>query len=344
MSVAASLRDTTAMVNYRRKGAPTKTLKSNTLDKWFDNVVESGTRAVDFDLYYERKQVSVVDGRTHLPEGPAAWKFDEHGFCFVSAPEPVENFQDRKLVEQVYAPRVLEAMQKATNAKRVFWLSHYRRAEKGDKNQGARANSSEIYATGLIHSDYGPGFEEQFRTVLERRYGLSREEAQTCGMVVANMWIPIQRNAYKDPLALLDGSSVDLAEESIQWKLPTDDPAETYLAAQKKKSAGPEGAPKVNVRPVEERVPQAAADAPAIAPTYSAKHRFVYFPDMTTEEALVFKQYDFRKSQPAKATFHMSFKDGFHDDWKDCPGRRSLECRMVLVFDPHEAAPHHAKL
>ena len=58
----------------------------------------------------------------------------------------------------------------------------------------------------------------------------------------------------------------------------------------------------------------------------------VYLSDMTTQEAVIFKQYDFRKSQPAKATFHLSFPEAnrFHEAWAECPGRRSLECRVIL--------------
>ena len=42
-------------------------------------------------------------------------------------------------------------------------------------------------------------------------------------------------------------------------------------------------------RPVEERVPIAAQDAPALSPLYNPKHRWVFLPDMDETEAVVFK-------------------------------------------------------
>lgn len=274
----------------------------------------------------------MTDGRNALPDGRAAWKFDEHGFCYIKAPEPVADFLDRKLVEREYAPRVLEAVRAATGAKRAFWMSHQRRAEpEVDKASGGRQDMNEGYATGIIHTDYGPAFEEQFRTVLHRRYGLSAEEASTCGLCVANMWVPVDRPAFKDPLVLLDCTTLDVEKETIPWQLHQSID-NGYDSAYKDGGSG------FSQRPREERVPQAAADAPSLSPVHNPNHRFVYLPDMTVEEAAVFKQYDYRKVQPAKASFHMSFRDPFHKDWKECPGRRSLECRVILTYDPDTAS------
>ena len=86
------------------------------------------------------------------------------------------------------------------------------------------------------------------------------------------------------------------------------------------------------------RLRSRAANAPALAATYAPHHRWIYLSDMTTQEAVIFKQYDWRPGNRARASFHNSFHDTFHDDWKDCPGRRSVECRLLLVFD-EEAKP-----
>ncbi len=55
---------------------------------------------------------------------------------------------------------------------------------------------------------------------------------------------------------------------------------------------------------------------------------------MQPSEAAVFKQIDFRKGAKAKATFHCAVDDPFHKNWKECPGRRSIECRVLLIYDP----------
>lgn len=85
-------------------------------------------------------------------------------------------------------------------------------------------------------------------------------------------------------------------------------------------------------RPIEERVPAPGADAPALAPIHRPAHRWLFVSDMRPEEALIFKQYDFRTDVTSRVCFHNSFRDRFHDDWQDCPGRRSVEARILLMF------------
>ena len=44
-------------------------------------------------------------------------------------------------------------------------------------------------------------------------------------------------------------------------------------------------------------------------------------------------QYDYRRSARTKATFHSAIRDPFHRG-SGKPGRRSVECRLILTFDP----------
>ena len=57
---------------------------------------------------------------------------------------------------------------------------------------------------------------------------------------------------------------------------------------------------------------------------------------MTEEEAVIFKQYDFRTNAQSKATFHQAFPDPYHDAWDECPPRRSIECRILLTYPPEQ--------
>ena len=106
----------------------------------------------------------------------------------------------------------------------------------------------------------------------------------------------------------------------------------------------------------EAAVPAAALDAPALGPYYNEGHRWVFCPDMRVDEAVLFKQYDWRAAAhhsgssgsssriTAKGSFHTSFRDHHHEPESSdgssktalsVPGRRSLECRVLLVFDTH---------
>ena len=63
---------------------------------------------------------------------------------------------------------------------------------------------------------------------------------------------------------------------------------------------------------------------------------------MKTATAMIFKQYDFRQSSKdaghALATFHCSAADPYHRD-TNLPGRRSIECRVILTFEEVRTLP-----
>ena len=57
---------------------------------------------------------------------------------------------------------------------------------------------------------------------------------------------------------------------------------------------------------------------------------------MAPDESVLFKQFDFRPDAQAQGTFHHSFTDEHHGPAS--PSRRSVECRLLLVFDDEPAA------
>ena len=115
---------------------------------------------------------------------------------------------------------------------------------------------------GFPHSDYGPDNEAQFRQVLQWRFGLQAHEAEACGLCLVNLWAPVNRTAYKNPLAYLDCSTVDLSTDAVRYLLDTKLDTGYYAA-----------------RPPQERVPVAAKDCPALAPVHRDSHRWVYLSD-----------------------------------------------------------------
>jgi hypothetical protein len=63
---------------------------------------------------------------------------------------------------------------------------------------------------------------------------------------------------------------------------------------------------------------------------YSPRHRWVYFPRMRRDEALVFKVFDSDKSRPARFTPHTSFDDPATRE--GAPPRQSIEARALAFF------------
>lgn len=63
---------------------------------------------------------------------------------------------------------------------------------------------------------------------------------------------------------------------------------------------------------------------------YSPRHRWIYFPKMTRNEALVFKVYDSMKDGRARFTAHTSFTDPATPP--GAPPRQSIEARALAFF------------
>jgi hypothetical protein len=66
--------------------------------------------------------------------------------------------------------------------------------------------------------------------------------------------------------------------------------------------------------------------------TYNPDHRWFYFPEMTRDEALVFKVYDSAKDGRARFTPHTSFSDPTSP--ANAPPRQSIEVRTFAFFAP----------
>jgi hypothetical protein len=63
---------------------------------------------------------------------------------------------------------------------------------------------------------------------------------------------------------------------------------------------------------------------------YNPNHRWIYFPEMRPDEAIVFKVYDSEKDGRARFTAHTSFEDPTTP--ADAPPRQSIEMRAFAFF------------
>jgi hypothetical protein len=64
--------------------------------------------------------------------------------------------------------------------------------------------------------------------------------------------------------------------------------------------------------------------------TYNPKHRWFYFPQMTADEALLFKTYDSAEDGRARYTLHTSFDDPSAP--RNAPVRQSIETRCFVFY------------
>ena len=66
--------------------------------------------------------------------------------------------------------------------------------------------------------------------------------------------------------------------------------------------------------------------------SYSANHRWFYFPNMERNEAMLLKCYDSSTDGQARFTAHSAFEDP--TSLPDAPPRESIETRTLVFFPP----------
>ena len=112
---------------------------------------------------------------------------------------------------------------------------------------------------------------------------------------IIQVWRPIRGNVLIDPLGICDARSI---------------PQEGFILLQR-------------------RYQHRTAEVYHIA--YNPAHVWFYFPEMTRNEALVFKVFDSDESQMARFTAHSAFDDP--NTPPDAPPRESIETRTFAFWD-----------
>ena len=111
---------------------------------------------------------------------------------------------------------------------------------------------------------------------------------------IVQVWRAIARPIQSDPLAIAHARSLRTADLIASERRYPDRVGETYQVA------------------------------------YDSGHRWYYFPEMTRDEALVFKVYDSETDGRARFTAHTSFGDPNTPD--GAPPRESIEARTIAFF------------
>jgi ribosomal protein L34 len=122
------------------------------------------------------------------------------------------------------------------------------------------------------------------------------EELLKNRFAIIQVWRAINQPIQSNPLAIADGKSVEMEDLIV----------------------------------AERRYPHRVGQTYRLR--YNPKHRWVYFPEMRRDEALVFKVYDSEKDGRARFTPHTSFEDPASP--ANAPARQSIEVRALAFFAP----------
>ena len=216
------------------------------------------------------------------------------GFELWEAPSKLRDFGDEEAVRATYHREALELALAATGAPRGWVFDHLvRRREPGRPVLGfGRATGRRAAANGRIHNDYTEASGgRRLALVVTDAHELER----TRRYAIVNIWRSIGGPVLDTPLAVCDARTVSAAD---------------LVAA-------------------EVRYPNRTGEIYFLA--HARQHRWSWFPEMDTHEALVFKQYDSQVSGVARFTPHAAFDHPRIPP--HAPLRESIEVRCLVAYD-----------
>jgi hypothetical protein len=216
---------------------------------------------------------------------------ERNGFELVEHRTAVRSFFDADELKAVYYREVEALIQMRSGAARVVVFDHTLRSGSEEEREARQIREPVLSA----HNDYtewsGP---QRVREIM----GDEAERLLARRFAIIQVWRAAYNSAAEpiaaNPLALADARSV--APEDL-------------LVA-------------------ERRYPHRVGQTYRLK--YSPRHRWLYFPRMRRDEALVFKVYDSEKDGRARFTPHTSFDDPATPS--GAPPRQSIEARALAFF------------
>jgi hypothetical protein len=231
----------------------------------------------------ERREMTIENGRALANE----LSLDANGFVLVDHPTRVADFFDKRQIESVYYPEVVELIKRVAGAVRAVVFDHTVRS--GD--QGEREERLVREPILSAHNDYtewsGP---QRVRDIM----GAEAEALLARRFAIIQVWRAINKPIESNPLALADARSVAMSDLLVAERRYPDRVGQTYRLR------------------------------------YNPAHRWMYFPRMRRDEAIVFKVYDSATDGRARFTPHTSFDDA--NTPAGAPPRQSIEARAFAFF------------
>lgn len=232
------------------------------------------------------RDVQIHDARPLQADG--SLDLDGMGFVLAHHRSAVTDFRDPDQIERIYIPEMSALLRTLTGADEIFAHAFAPlRSESPEKF----LNAYSLY----VHCDYADRLAGRItRKLLEAHGSPLADAAEGWEFAWYNLWRPIEREVQRDPLTLIDASTLDPAD-------------------------------------IVEYHPAEGEDGIASLPVFNEKQRAYYFPRMQTDEVAVFKQLDTRRDR-AQVCPHTSFQDP--DSPPDALARRSIELRLMCAFAP----------
>ncbi|MBI1779510.1 MAG: methyltransferase [Proteobacteria bacterium] len=217
---------------------------------------------------------------------------DAEGVAFLKHRSRVGDFYDPSEVKAVYYPEAEALVRRAIGAARVLAFDHNVR----NLTRAERKQDGAREPVKRVHNDFTHGSGPRRAREVLIAAGFDPEPWLEHRFAAINVWRPIRGPVADSPLAVCDAGSIaagDLVASDLVYR---DRVGETYQV------------------------------------TYNPRHRWWYFPEMQTDEAILIKCYDSALDGPARFAAHSAFDDPTAP--RNAPPRESIEVRTFAFFAP----------
>ncbi len=225
------------------------------------------------------------------------FSLDVEGFAFVEQATHVTDFNDDAQLESIYVPEIEALIAAAAGASEAVVFDHTRRSTELAHRE-TYASRDPVPAP---HSDYT---DESAVQRIRDKFGADADERLKGRFAIVNAWRSMIGTIEQWPLTVCDARTIDDT---------------TLHATRREAPLRPEPSFEYN-RPSSTR-----------HATYDENHRWFYFPRMTRDEVLLFKNYDTLTDGTARYALHSAFDDPSTPD--DPAPRETIETRAFVFFD-----------
>ena len=241
----------------------------------------------------EPRMVTIRDARPLA----ARLTLDTEGFAFAEQVTHVTDFNDDAQLASVYTPEIEQLVAAVAGAREAVVFDHTRRST--DPSHREKYGSRDPVPA--PHSDYD---DSSARQRMRDKFGAGADERLRGRFAIVNVWRSMSGPIEQWPLTVCDSRTID----------------EDFLISTRREAP---------IRPepsFEYARPSATRHA-----AYDANHRWYYFPRMTRDEVLLFKNYDTLTDGTARYALHSAFEDP--DTPADPAPRETIETRAFVFYD-----------
>lgn len=276
------------------------------------NVENGVVKAVEVDMFDGRVDNELM-GKVEDMSPMAV--LDTRGMMLVPHQSTMTTFWDQDALTSTHYSEMQRLAQELTGCDRTAVGAHALRGMGELGRPVAR----------FVHNDFSDRFKPLFQELVAQAgdnivstsieqggLGITADQLQAGHLVMLNFWRPMQREPLqRNPLAIIDSTTMQ-GDEIVQFPhfMSSTDPKYGSFAKRFRIPMNPH----VNV-----------------GNRASAQHKWFYFPGMTRDEVLAFKNYDSDAPQPDKGIgMHASFDDPNTPD--SAPIRESVEIRVACFW------------